>query len=158
MCFSSEFFKGLWTTFSWFLVHSSLHFEAIVANFWRCRKPWKMKPLPRENTIWEFLRAHMFMIFGTCFTVSSRIHILSIFYRILSVLGLHFGTLGTTFWGLFFRSRKMPASVLVCAPGWRPSSTPPGEGGNWETSGRAGLPGASKVVWMVSGSQKCYTC
>ena len=95
-----------------------------------------MKPLPRENTIWEFLRAHIFMIFGTCFTVSSRIHILSIFYRILSVLGLHFGTLGTTFWGLFFRSRKTPGSFLQLAPELRPSSTPPGEGGNWETSGR----------------------
>ena len=105
-----------------------------------------MKPLPRENTIWEFLRARIFMIFDTCFTVSSRIHILSTFYRILSVLGLHFGTLGTTFWGLFFRSRKMPEVLLVSAPGSRPSSTPPGEGGNWETSGRH-LGG----IWEASG-------
>ena len=95
-----------------------------------------MKPLPRENTILEFLRVRIFMIFGTCFTVSSRIHILSIFHRILSVLELHFGTLGTTFWGLFFRSRKTPGSFLHCAPGWRPSWTPPGEGGNWEASRR----------------------
>ena len=100
-----------------------------------------MKPLPRENTIWEFLRAHIFMIFGTCFTVSSRIHILSIFYRILSVLGLHFGTLGTTFGGHFFRSRKTPEVFLPCAPGGRPSSTPQGEGGNWEASGRHQVPG-----------------
>ena len=94
-----------------------------------------MKPLPRENTIWEFLRAHIFVIFGTCFTVSSRTHSLSTFCRILSVLGLHFGTLGTTFGDHFFRSQKMPVSVLHCAPGARPSSTPPGEGGNWEVSG-----------------------
>ena len=105
-----------------------------------------MKPLPRENMIWVFLRAHIFMIFGTCFTVSSRIHILSIFYRILSVLGLHFGTLGSTFWGLFFRSQKMQNVFLQCAPGWRPSSTPPGEGGNWEESGRH-LGG----IWEASG-------
>ena len=65
-----------------------------------------MKPLPRENTILEFLRTQMFMIFGTCFKVSSRIHILSICYRILSVLGVHVETLGPTFWDLFFRSPK----------------------------------------------------
>ena len=51
-----------------------------------------MKPLPRENRIWESLRARIFTIFDTFFTVSSRIHILSTFYRILSVFGLHFGT------------------------------------------------------------------
>ena len=95
-----------------------------------------MKPLPRENTIWEFLRTHIFMIFSTCFTVNSKSHILSIFHRILSVLGLHFGTLGTTFWGLVFRSKKMQKIFLGCAPGSRPSSTPRGEGGNWEASGR----------------------
>ena len=95
-----------------------------------------MKPLPRENTIWEFLRAHIFIIFGTCFTVSSRIHILSICYRILSVLGLHFETLGPTFWGLFFRSRTTQKIFLPCAPESGPSSTPPGEGGNWEASRR----------------------
>ena len=83
----------------------------------------------------------MFMIFGTCFTVSSRIHILSIFYRILSVLGLHFGTLGTTFWRHIFRSLKTPGSFLHCAPGAAASSTPPGEGGNWEASRRQGARG-----------------
>ena len=72
-----------------------------------------MKPLPRENTIWEFLRARTFMIFGTSFTVSSKTHILSIFYRILSVLGLHFGTLGPTFLGLFFRSGKTQQIFLL---------------------------------------------
>ena len=136
MCFSSEFFNGLWTTFSWFFVQFSLHFETFFGNFWRCWKPWKMKPLPRENTIWEFLRAYMFVIFGTFFTVSSRVHILSIFYRILLVWELHLGTLGTTFEGLFFRSRKTPGSFLHCAPEGRPSATPRGEGGNWETPGK----------------------
>ena len=61
---------------------------------------------------------------------------LSTFYRILTVLGIHFGSLGPTFWGLFFRSQKMPEVLLHCAPGGRPSSTPPGEGGNWEASRR----------------------
>ena len=95
-----------------------------------------MKPLPRENTIWEFLRARIFIIFDSFITVSSRINILSIFYRILSALGLHFGTLGTTFGGHFFRSQKMQKLFLVSAPELRPSSTPPGEGGNWEAPGR----------------------
>ena len=67
-----------------------------------------MKPLSRENTIWEFLRKHIFMISGTCFTVSSRINILSTFYQILLILGLHFGTLGPTFRGLFFRPGTTP--------------------------------------------------
>ena len=112
-----------------------------------------MKPLPRENTIWEFLRAHIFMIFGTCFTVSSRIHILSIFYRILSVLGLHFGTLGTTFEGLFFRSRKMPGAFFGSAPEAGASSTPQGEGGNWEASGTFGKHlGGIREAWEASGT------
>ena len=105
-----------------------------------------MKPLPRENTIWEFLRACIFTIFDTCFTVSSRVHILSSFYRILSVLGRHFGTLGTTFGGLFFRSPKTQKIFFLSAPEGRPSSTPPGEGGNWEASGRH-LGG----IWEASG-------
>ena len=95
-----------------------------------------MKPLRHENTILEFLRAYIFMIFGTCFTVNSKIYILSFLYQILLFLGLHFGTLGTTFEGLFFRSRKTPGSFLHCAPGAEASSIPPGEGGNWEASGR----------------------
>ena len=89
-----------------------------------------MKPLLRENTIWEFLRIHIFMIFGTFFTVSSRVHILSIFYRILSVLGLHFGTLGTTFGDHFLKSKQYQIICLPYAPELRPSSTPRGEGGN----------------------------
>ena len=94
-----------------------------------------MKHLPRENTIWEFLRAPVFMIFGTCFKVNSKIHILSMFYQIILFWELHFGPLGPTFWGLFFRSRKTPEVLLPCAPGSEPSSTPPGEGGNWKASG-----------------------
>ena len=90
--FSSEFFKGLRTTLSWFKAHFNLNFVGIFTTFWKCWKPWKTKPLPRENTIWEFLKAHIFIILGTCFAVSSRILILSIFYRILSVLGLHLVT------------------------------------------------------------------
>ena len=107
-----------------------------------------MKPLQREKSILEFLRARIFTIFGTCCTVSSKTHILSIFYRILAVLGLHFDTLGPTCWGLFFRSEK----YQIIAPGGRPSWTPPGEGGNWEvweTSGRH--LGGLGSIWEVSG-------
>ena len=103
-----------------------------------------MKPLPRENTIWEFLRAQIFMILGTCFTVSSRIYILSIFYRILSVLGPHFETLGPTFWKHIFRSQKLPEIFLVSAPGATPSSTPPGEGGNHRRFSPLTLPTSKK--------------
>ena len=51
------------------------------------------------------------------------------------IWGLHVGTSGTTFWGLFFRSH------FFSAPGWRPSSTPQREGGNWEASRRQGARG-----------------
>ena len=102
-----------------------------------------MKPLPRENIMFEFLRVRIFRFFDTFVTVSSRIHILSILYRILTVLGFHFGTLGPTFGGLFFRSQKTQKVFFVSAPGWRPSWTPPEKGGTgrhlggiWETSGR----------------------
>ena len=87
------------------------------------------------------------MIFGTFFTVSSKTHILSIFYQILSVWGLHFGTVGTTFWDLFFRSQKMQNIFLQLAPGWRPSSTPRGEGelgGICEETARQGARGETE--------------
>ena len=65
-----------------------------------------MKPLPRENTISEFLRAHIFMIFGICFTVSSRIHILSTFLSHFIGLGIPFWHLGDDFRGSFFQVSK----------------------------------------------------
>ena len=66
-----------------------------------------MKPLPRENTIWEFLRAHIFMIFRTCFTVSSRIHILRIFFFVL-LGGSHLekGGTGRHLGGIWEASRR----------------------------------------------------
>ena len=75
------------------------------------------------------------MIFGTCSTVSSRIHILSIFDRILIILGLHLETFASTFDGHIFRSQKTEMSFLGCAPGSWLSWTPLGEGRNWEASG-----------------------
>ena len=72
-----------------------------------------MKPLPRENTIWEFPRAHLFVIWGTFVTVSSRVHILSTFYRIFKILALHFGALGTTFRDQFFRSKNIKLSFYI---------------------------------------------
>ena len=115
-----------------------------------------MKPLPRENTFWEFLRAHIFVIFGTCFTVSSRINILSIFHRILSVLGLHFGTMGTTFGGHFsgLKNMEMPFYIALLSRGHlRPLREKGGTGrhlgGIWETSGRH-LRGLGDI-WEASG-------
>ena len=108
-----------------------------------------MKPLPRENTIWEFPRAHIFVIFSTFFTASSRIHILSIFHRILSVWGLHFGTLGTTFGGHFLKSKKYQIIRLHCAPEGRPSATPPGEGGNHRRFSPLTLPTSKKGSYNI---------
>ena len=64
------------------------------------------------------------------FKTSSRAGILSIFDRILVILGLHLETFGSTFGGHLFRSQKSQKGFLVCAPGGRLSATPPGEGGN----------------------------
>ena len=52
--------------------------------------------------------------------------------HVIDVLS-NFETLGPTFWRHIFRSQKLP-EFFFSAPGWRPSSTPPGEGGNWEAS------------------------
>ena len=95
-----------------------------------------MKPLPCENTIWELPRSHIFIIFDTCVRVHSRVPVFLIFYRIFMILALHLGTLGTTFRDHFFRSKKYQIIVLHSHPEAGPSSTPPGEGGNWEASGR----------------------
>ena len=72
--------------------------------------------------------------FSSCFhafsKTSSRAGILSIFYRILVIWGLHFETFASTFGSHFFRSQKSQNVFFGPAPGSRPSWTPPGEGGN----------------------------
>ena len=45
-------------------------------------------------------------------------------------------TFASFFEGHFFRSQKSENVFLGFAPGLRLSWTPPGEGGNWEASGR----------------------
>ncbi len=74
--------------------------------------------------------------FHTFFKTSSRTGILSIFDRILVILGLHLETFASTFGSHFFRSQKSQKSFFEPAPGLRLSATPPGEGGNWQTSRR----------------------
>ena len=108
-----------------------------------------MKHLLSENMILEIMRIQSFRIFDICVKVGSRIHILSTSYRFSTVWGLHFGSLGPTFWGLFFRSRKTPGSFLQLAPGWRPSSTPPGEGGNHRRFSPLTLPISKKASYNI---------
>ncbi len=102
-----------------------------------------MQPLQCENTILEFLRARIFMIFLYIFKTNSRTNLLSIFCRFLMALWFHFGTILDNilqlFWPSFSSTKNMKRSDWLWNPveGILDTSQIRGElGGIWEPSGR----------------------
>ena len=54
-------------TFKHFLCHFETMSGVVFPTFWRQWKPWKMQPLPRETTVFQYPEARCFIIFPCIF-------------------------------------------------------------------------------------------
>ena len=126
---ANQFLKDFWVILSQFLAWFSQLFEE-TGNLEKCN-PSHAKPL-----FLSIQRQGFSSFFHAFSKTSSRTGILSNFDRILAIWALHLETFGSTFGGHFFRSQKSQKVFFVSDPGSGLSWTHPGEGGNWEASGR----------------------